>query len=420
MDRFAKRKQTQDKRQFQACKITKIKIDRSHLNKSTQKHLENLFREAKWFYNYCLSHDNINDANTTVKQVPVKVKEQYEDRKLIALSSQMKQGIKARLFGSLSSLHTLKNNGHKVGRLKFKSEINSIPLKQLNNTYYIKRNKVRIQGMKQWMRVRGIEQIEGEIACAILVRKCGDYYIHITTYSTPETKVMSETVIGIDFGCETQLTFSNGIKVKFQVKPSKRLRKLDRKIMKGKRSNSKNKEKDKAKRRKEYEKLTNKRTDIRHKLVNAITSNYKYVCFQDESIHAWHSGNHGKKIQFSGIGGIISDLKHKSHTPLEVNKFFPSTKLCPSCGNKNEITLENRLYQCECGYKLDRDIKSAICIRDEAMKQLPTEHRKVTLGEIPTSAFLDVLSKINGIQMSKLESSSQEAPPFYGRVVHER
>jgi len=103
-------------------------------------------------------------------------------------------------------------------------------------------------------------------------------------------------------------------------------------------------------------------------------------------------------------------LKHKSHTPLEVNKFFPSTKLCPKCERKNNITLENRLYQCECGYELDRDTKSAICIRDEGLKQLPTEHREVTLEEISTSTFLSVLSKIKGIQVSKLESLSQEAP----------
>jgi putative transposase len=411
MDRFAQRKLTQEKRQSQCCKVFEAKIDRSHLSKTARKRLEGLFREAKWFYNYCLSHDNINDSDTTAKQVPVKVGDEYETRKLSVLTSQMKQGIKTRLFGSLASLHALKNNGRKVGRLKFKGQINSIPLKQYNNSYYIRNGKIRLQGMKQWLRVRGLEQVKDkEVACATLVRKCNDYYIHITTYSTPEVKAIPEAVVGIDFGCETQLTFSNGVKVKFQVAPSKRLRKLDRKIMKGRRLNSKNKEKDKAKRRKEYERLTNKRKDIRHKLVNAITSNYKVVCFQDESIHAWHSGNHGKNIQFSGIGGIISDLKHKSHTPLEVNKFFPSTKLCPNCGKKNQLTLEDRLYQCECGFEMDRDTKSAICIKDEAIKQIPTECRKFTPAEISTSAFVEKLSKINGINVSKLESLMQEAP----------
>lgn len=60
---------------------------------------------------------------------------------------------------------------------------------------------------------------------------------------------------------------------------------------------------------------------------------------------------------------------------------------------------------------MDRDTKSAICIRDEAMKQLPTEHREVTLEEISTSTLLSVLNKINSIQVSKSKSLSQEAPP---------
>ena len=57
----------------------------------------------------------------------------------------------------------------------------------------------------------------------------------------------------------------------------------------------------------------------------------------------------------------------------------------------------------------ERVERKIIC--DEAIKQLPMEHREFTLGEIPTSTFLSVLSKINGIQVSKLESLSQEAPP---------
>lgn len=265
--------------------------------------------------------------------------------------------------------------------------------------------------MKQWLRVRGLEQIpqDAEIACATLIRRNGDYYLNVTTYTNKEKKHIPEAVVGIDFGCETQMTFSNGIKVKFQVPVSKRLRRLDRKIMKDRRKDSNNKEKDREKRRIEYEKITNRRTDIRHKIVSAVVSNYRYVAFQDESIAGWKASGHGKKVQFSGIGSILADLKHKAVAPLEVDKFFPSTKLCPQCGKKNAPTLADRVYECECGYVKDRDWKSALCIRDEGMKQIPVERREYTLGETSTSTFLGALSKISGIQVSKLESLSQEA-----------
>ena len=119
---------------------------------------------------------------------------------------------------------------------------------------------------------------------------------------------------------------------------------------------------------------------------------------------------HGKKVQFSGIGSILADLKHKAVAPLEVDKFFPSTKLCPNCGKKNHPMLGDRTYQCECGFKMDRDTKSAICIESEGLKQIPMEHRKFTPAEIQTATFYEQLSKINGIVVSKSESVMQEAP----------
>ena len=125
--RLAKKNETKEKRKSQTCKVYEVKIDRSHLSVAALGHLNSLFKEAKWFYNYCLSHNNVDDADTTLKKVPVKVGEQYETRYFDALTSQMKQGIKTRLFGSLMSLSALKEQGYKVGRLKFKGMVNSNP-----------------------------------------------------------------------------------------------------------------------------------------------------------------------------------------------------------------------------------------------------------------------------------------------------
>ena len=162
--------------------------------------------------------------------------------------------------------------------------------------------------------------------------------------------------------------------------------------------------KDRIRRQKEYEKITNKKKDIRHKVVSAITKAFKFVCFQDESIHAWKSGRHGKKIQNSGIGGIIADLKNKSHTPLEISRFFPSTQLCPQCGQKHKLALADRVYQCDCGYSCDRDTKSSVCIEMEGVKQIPLEQRELTLGERSTTTFLEKLMKINGIKVMQVVS----------------
>jgi putative transposase len=410
MDRFAKRKITNERRTSQTCKVYEVKVDISKLSTKAHQHLLQLFVEAKWFYNYCLGQTDINDSDTTAKAVPVKVGEVFEDRNFTVLKSGMKQAIKTRLFNSLSSLKALKNNGFKIGRLKFKGRINSVPLKQFNNTFYVDQesNTVRLQGMKTGLKVIGLKQIPKncEIANAHLIRKVDSFYIHITTFQEKIEQSVPEASIGIDFGCNTQLTFSNGVKATFQVPVSQRLRKLDRRIMRrGKDAVSNNKWKDRIKRQKEYEKIKNKKTDIRHKVVSAITKTFKYICFQDESIHAWHAGRHGKKIQNSGIGGIMADLKNKSHTPLEISKFFPSTQLCPNCGQLRKLSLSDRTYNCDCGFFGDRDVKSAVCIEREGIKKIPTERRELTLGETSTSTrLLDLLSKINGVAVEQVGS----------------
>ena len=409
MDRFTTRKLTKEKRKQQTCRVFEIKIDRSKLSNETVKLLNQLFTQGKYFYNYCLSQENVDKANTTLKVVPVKCVDHFEDRHLDTLTGQMKQSIKTRIFSSICTLHTLKQKGKKVGKLKFRSQLNSIPLKQYNKTFFVdfENSRIRIQGIKQKMRVSGLAQISAnaEIANANLIKRCGEFYLQITTYQQKVELQVPDVSVGIDFGCQTQLTLSNGIKIEYEVPVSKQLKRLDRKIQKNNRPKSKKKHQDQWKREKLYQHLKNQKKDIQKKIVSAITKNVKRVCFQDENIHAWHSGSHGKKIQNTGIGGIIRDLKVKSHTPIEVDKFYPSTQTCPQCGERRKLTLEERIYVChKCGYTKDRDWKSAICIESEGLriKKVPMDSREVKVEETEISAqkIFDSLKGVKGLRVS--------------------
>lgn len=412
-----KRKETQLRRKQQICKAYELKLAKNKLNQESKKHLSLLFNEAKYFSNYCIGLEDLAETNTKAKSVFVKIGDTWEEREFNALTAQMKQSIKDQLFSDIKGLSVKKKNGHKVGRLHFKKVVNSINLRQINSSYWINKEnkKIRISGMKQWIKVRGLDQIPDnvEFANAQLIRRNGDYYLKVITFidkdkyeeNNKDRPKPQDASIGIDFGCTTQLTLSNDIKIEFEVKPTERLKRLDRKIMKNNRKDSKNKRKDQFKRKKEYEYITNCKTDIKNKITFAITTTYTDVNFQDESIHAWKSSNHGKKIQNTGIGSILANLKKKSATPIEVPKNFPSTKLCPNCGKKNILKLEERIYLCNCGFCADRDVKSALCIEREGMKSIgktPTDHRS-EIGEILTSTLLNKLSKINRVKWAKVK-----------------
>ncbi|MBQ6976387.1 MAG: transposase [Selenomonadaceae bacterium] len=46
-------------------------------------------------------------------------------------------------------------------------------------------------------------------------------------------------------------------------------------------------------------------------------------------------------------------------------RIYPSSKICSRCGRiKRELKLKNRIYSCECGLELDRDLNAAINLKN--------------------------------------------------------
>lgn len=403
-------KQTKERRNSMTCKVIECKVIFNTLSDSTKKQLNKLFIESKWLYNAILASEDVSKFNTKVKEIPVKVKDSFEQRNLEQISAQMKQGIHTRVFNSLSTLKSLKQKGYKVGKLKFKSEINCIPLKQHTQTFTILKNqkRIKIQGINTPLKINGLKQLPSncEIANANLV-KCGkDYYVKITIYTEKEKLNIPNQSIGIDFGCETQLTLSNGEKIRYQVQPSNKLKKLD-KDLKRKVKGSNNYWKCKEKRQKEFLSLSNKRKDIKNKTVHKLITNYSTICFQDEDLQSWKSNGHGKKIQFSAIGGIILALKNKAVTPVVISKWYPSTQICSSCGHKQKMDERKRTYLCpSCSATMDRDVNASINILREGLNNIiPTERREFKPVEIRTSG------QNSARDFGQVQSAKQETQP---------
>jgi putative transposase len=387
-------KKTKERRKTQICKQYELKIDISHLNKQTLQRLEKLFLEAKWYYNHVLAKGNIFETDYRINTVNIKVKDHFETRNIECLSSQMKQEIIGRMKDSVKALSNLKLNSHRVGRLKFKSEVNSIPLKQYEITYWIiNKHHVHIQGIKQRIRVRGLLQIplDAELASALLIRKHGDYYLHVTTFQTraalnpQERQKEEEKNIGIDLGIRNQLTLSNGIRINYEVPFTNHMKQLCRKLSR-KRYRSNNWWKTKSRLDKKYAKTTCTKKDIQNKLVHKLVTQYSVICYQDDSIKAWQR-IWGKRIFHTSLGGITSALEKKAPTPRKVHRFNPTTQECSQCGARNETNLEDRIYRCiHCGLVIDRDMNAAINIEKEGV---PTVRRELA----PADTFASTLMK---------------------------
>jgi putative transposase len=399
-------KATKARRKQQRCRVFEVKLDSSHLNQHTKEHLKRLFLEAKWLYNYILSQPNVFDIDYKLSEVPVKVKDTFELRELRHLSSQMKQSLIRRTIDNIKGLARLKEKGHKIGALKYKSCVNTIPLKQYGKTYRILNDKyLKIQGISQHLRVNGLAQIpaSSELANATLIQRHGDYFVAITTYQTREHTPPPTKTVGIDFGVKTQLTLSDGIAIQYAIPISNKLRKLHRKLSRC-HFRSKNWYKTKRKLEKAYAKVNNIKKDVKNKLVHYLHTTYGVVCYQDENVKAWQR-LWGSKILSTAIGGIIRTLETKVHTPIQIDRWFPSTKTCSRCGNIRDIGLDERIYVCPvCGLVMDRDHNSGVNIENEGLQQLvPTGRRDVKPVETESST-LAALEYLNGIPYVKASS----------------
>lgn len=373
------RQRTREKRKSQDCRIFEVKVDKSHLSKEKLYHLKMLFIEAKWLYNYQLSLEDVFSLSYKMKEVEVLNREgQKERREIRYLSAQMRQKLVKRMQQNILNLSKAKKRGLKVGKLKFKNQVNSIPLVQFGITHRIEKNKkyMKIQGLKKHIKINGLDQIpeDADIANANLISRNRDYYLQITCFVPKEERVETGKSIGLDFGIKDNVVDSDGNKFNFQFPESESLKKVSRKLNR-KKKGSKNRYKQKGLLNKQYEKLTNKKKDAKNKLVSKLVKENDLIVIQDESIAAWKSSKmrgFGRRVHHSIMGGIISDLKRKSET-LVVDKHFPSTQLCPVCGKLNKHSLDRRIYSCSCGYSEDRDIHAARNILNEGIKQFGRE-----------------------------------------------
>ena len=396
-------KATKERRKTQKCFVFSTKIDYRKLNKLQKEQIQMLFVEAKWVYNDIINHlesNKLSSWNDKKKSVMVKQKDgSFVEKTLLYFKSSMMQGMKSKVGDDLSSLSAKKKKGYKVGKLKFKSFCNSIPLKQFGNTHRIKSlNKVGIQGIKGDIRVYGLEQFadspNAEIANANLLKKPDGYYIHWTVYIAKNKLPViqkNEQVIGIDFGCGTSFTFSDGHKEDFKLKEPECIKKLQKSLARKRKTETDRKhsnqyKSDKRKLEKKYQKLANKKNDTSNKLCHALSS-YRQVVIQDENLVGWKKSGHGKAIQHSILGRIKKKLKKMSNVTV-LSRLAPTTKLCFHCGEiHREIKLWNRVFECDCGVCCDRDIHAAQCMVWMYLNnfQIPTEHRNKMQVENKTS-----------------------------------
>ena len=374
---------TRMKRANQICKTFKFKIDYRNLNRQQKECIKMMFVESKWIYNYILSQKDVYSIDyKTLTIITHKDKNKNDIISNIQyVKSSVRQELIAQITNQIKGLHKLKEKGHTVGRLKFKSEFNSIALKQYGITHSIRGSKFKIQGIKDPIRVMGLKQLDKydniDFTTAHLIYDGLDYFVCLTCYIDKDNNgsIYDNDILGIDMGVKDTITLSNGTKYNISIGESEKLKRLERKLAKQKKG-SNNRYKTIKKIRKEHIHINNKKNDISNKIVHDILSKNKIVVIQDEQIKSWITTKAelkkiedkdekekrkkaNAKIQHSILGRIKSKLI-SSDQIVVLDKWFPTTKYCFNCGEKTNISVNERTFECHnCKLTEDRDIHAA-------------------------------------------------------------
>lgn len=190
--------------------------------------------------------------------------------------------------------------------------------------------------------------------------------------------------VGIDLGIKNLAVCSDGKKYK-NINKTQRVNKLEKRKRRLQRSISRRYEKNKKgvnycktcniiKREKELLKITKRLTNIRQNHLHQTTSEIvkrkpNFICMEDLNVSGMMKNKHlSKVIQQQGFYEFRRQIEYKSkwnNIPLIIaDKFFPSSKICSCCGNiKKDLKLTDRIYKCECGNIIDRNLNASLNLK---------------------------------------------------------
>ena len=227
-------------------------------------------------------------------------------------------------------------------------------------------------------------------------RENGVYYLVLLFDVDVQPKPPVDGHVGIDVGVKDFLTLSTGEKINYP----DRLRQLEEKVRWEQRKSSRrvkgssNYRKQKAVVAKAYAKVRHYRENFQHQLSRKLIEDNQFIGMEtlavgnmtrrakkklDESGKPMRNGQSAKRVMNrsilrNGWSGFAEKLAYKAQwygrTFVQVDRFYPSSRLCHSCGYKyDELRLSEREWVCEsCGVLHDRDVNAALNILGEALR----------------------------------------------------
>lgn len=267
-----------------------------------------------------------------------------------------------------------------IGKCKFKNKFNKQSFRLPNQKFDLEKNTIWLEKM-------------GNIKVVIDRRPSTDCkYMSVTVTRDKTRKYFASVLVeenikprfeptgkstGIDLGLKTFLDLSAGEKIEnprwfreSQAKLKKAQQNLSRKKKGSTRYN-----KCKLKVARIHATIANQRRWFHHQVSLDLVRRFDFIGMENLNVEGMKQ-NHclAKSVSDAGWSQFVSFVKYKADwnrkVVQEIDRFFPSSKLCGDCGAINhELKLEDREWTCtSCGCLHDRDGNASHNIEVEALR----------------------------------------------------
>ena len=214
------------------------------------------------------------------------------------------------------------------------------------------------------------------------------WYVSVQVEMEEEVRSSSNSFVGVDVGCKSLAVASDGTECKTpgMLKNLERQLKRKQRLLARKQKGSKNRAKARIKVARAYQRIRNIKRDAVHKFTAAIAKNHGIAVMEDLDVKSMQESadkRTRKGVHNSCMSEVHRQLMYKCNSYIKVDRYYPSSKTCSSCGyHKADLLLGERTFICpSCGLTIDRDLNAALNLLHEGIRIYTEGHSGCACGE---------------------------------------
>ena len=218
------------------------------------------------------------------------------------------------------------------------------------------------------LKVRWSRKLPSDPSSVIITKDCdGRYHVSFVVEVKPKPLPKTATTVGVDLGLTDFAALSDGTKIRnprHYRRAEKKLGHLQRSLSR-KQKGSNRRKRARLKVARQHSKVANQRKDFLHKLSTRIARENQTVSLEDLNVQGMGRSMLSKSVMHAGWAMFRRMLEYKAtafgRRLCIVDRFFPSSKMCSSCGRiRKKMPLGMSVWTCDgCGVLHDRDINAA-------------------------------------------------------------